>query len=67
MPVLAKQVRELLISPDRPIKHGYLINRHGMYTWGRDVAEARRHVEILEFLFEVIGRRIQMTGKLSSH
>lgn len=39
-----------------PQAHGVLLRRHGLYTWGRDVAEARRHVEILEFLFEVIGR-----------
>jgi methylthioribulose-1-phosphate dehydratase len=40
-----------------PTAHGFLIRRHGLYTWGRDVADARRHVEILEFLFEVIGRK----------
>ena len=39
-----------------PQAHGVLLRRHGLYTWGRDVAEARRHVEILEFLFEVLGR-----------
>ncbi|HEV7744733.1 MAG TPA: methylthioribulose 1-phosphate dehydratase [Pyrinomonadaceae bacterium] len=39
-----------------PKAHGVLLRRHGLYTWGRDVAEARRHVEILEFLFEVTGR-----------
>ena len=32
--------------------HGYLIAGHGLYTWGRDVAEALRHVEAFEFLFE---------------
>jgi methylthioribulose-1-phosphate dehydratase len=36
--------------------HGFLLRRHGLYTWGRDLAEAKRHVEILEFLIEVIGR-----------
>lgn len=36
--------------------HAVLLRRHGLYTWGRDLAEARRHVEILEFLLEVIGR-----------
>jgi methylthioribulose-1-phosphate dehydratase len=36
--------------------HGFLIRRHGLYTWGRDLAEAKRHVEILEFLLEVTGR-----------
>ncbi|MBV8859335.1 MAG: methylthioribulose 1-phosphate dehydratase [Acidobacteria bacterium] len=39
-----------------PEAHGVLLRRHGLYTWGRDLAEARRHVEILEFLLEVLGR-----------
>jgi methylthioribulose-1-phosphate dehydratase len=36
--------------------HAFLIRRHGLYTWGRDVAEASRHLEILEFLLEAVGR-----------
>jgi len=40
-----------------PNAHGFLIRRHGLYTWGRDLAEAKRQVEILEFLFEVMGRK----------
>ncbi len=32
--------------------HGFLIAGHGLYTWGRDLKEARRHVETYEFLFE---------------
>ncbi len=37
--------------------HGVLLSQHGLYTWGESVAEARRHLEALEFLFEVEGRR----------
>jgi len=40
--------------------HGFLIRRHGMYTWGRDLDEASRHVEIFEFLLESVGRRQMM-------
>ena len=40
-----------------PGAHGFLLHRHGLYTWGRDLSEAKRHVEILEFLFEVRGRQ----------
>ena len=29
---------------------GYLIDGHGLYAWGRDMAEARRHLEAFEFL-----------------
>jgi methylthioribulose-1-phosphate dehydratase len=36
--------------------HAFLLRRHGLYTWGRTLADAERHVEILEFLFEVLAR-----------
>jgi methylthioribulose-1-phosphate dehydratase len=60
MPALAADVRrrfaglDLGASPS-PV-HGFLLSRHGLYTWGRDLAEARRHVEIFEFLFEAVAR-----------
>lgn len=47
-----------------PRAHGLLLRGHGLYTWGRDLTEARRHVEILEFLFEVMGRLYSATGRL---
>jgi methylthioribulose-1-phosphate dehydratase len=40
----------------QPEAHGFLIRRHGLYTWGRDLGEAARHLEVLEFLLEVVGR-----------
>src|SRR5256885_1287512 len=36
--------------------HGFLLREHGLYTWGKDLPEAKRHVEILEFLMEVLVR-----------
>ncbi len=36
--------------------HGLLIRRHGLYTWGSDLDELKRHLEVLEFLLEVVGR-----------
>jgi methylthioribulose-1-phosphate dehydratase len=51
---LAKEVERVLT--EQPKAHGFLLRRHGMYTWGKDIAEAKRHVEILEFLLEVLGR-----------
>jgi len=51
----APQVEAML--RENPEAHGFLIRRHGLYTWGKDLAEARRQVEILEFLFEVMGRK----------
>lgn len=38
---------------------GFLIAGHGLYTWGADVAQACRHVEIFEFLFECLSRRVE--------
>ena len=43
-----------------PEAHGFLLRRHGLYTWGDNLAEAKRHVEILEFLLETIGRRLSI-------
>jgi methylthioribulose-1-phosphate dehydratase len=54
MPALAETVRAVL--SDQPEAHAFLLRRHGLYTWGRDLKEAQRHVEILEFLLEVEGR-----------
>ena len=54
IPKLAREVEAILAQ--RPEAHAFLIRRHGLYTWGRDLSEAVRHVEILEFLFEVVGR-----------
>jgi methylthioribulose-1-phosphate dehydratase len=41
---------------DNPECHGVLIRGHGLYSWGKDLTEATRHIEILEFLIEVFGR-----------
>ena len=46
-----------------PESHGLLIRRHGLYTWGRDLDELKRHVEVLEFLLEVVGRRGEAGGQ----
>ena len=46
---------------ENPEAHGFLIRGHGLYTWGKDLAEAKRHIEILEFLLEVMGRKRGMT------
>jgi methylthioribulose-1-phosphate dehydratase len=58
IPALAGQVRADLAAGAEGLRHGFLLRRHGLYTWGRDLEEARRHVEIFEFLFEVHGRQL---------
>jgi methylthioribulose-1-phosphate dehydratase len=47
MRTLAAQVDCLL---DSQCMWGYLIDGHGLYAWGRDMAEARRHLEAFDFL-----------------
>jgi len=33
--------------------YGYIIAGHGFYTWGSSVSDALRHVEALEYLFDI--------------
>ncbi|HRX85435.1 MAG TPA: methylthioribulose 1-phosphate dehydratase [Phycisphaerae bacterium] len=63
---LAAELAPRLERRDPAVRHAFLIRGHGLYTWGRDLAEARRHVEVLEFLFEVTARRLALTDALSS-
>jgi methylthioribulose-1-phosphate dehydratase len=58
MEALAAETKRTL--QENPRIHGFLIRRHGLYTWGKDLDEAVRHVEILEFLLESVGRRQMM-------
>jgi methylthioribulose-1-phosphate dehydratase len=48
MPELVARV-DAWLDAGKPLA-AYLIDGHGIYTWGRDMAEARRHLEALEFL-----------------
>jgi methylthioribulose-1-phosphate dehydratase len=57
----APRVEELLAR--HPESHGLLIRRHGLYTWGSDLDELKRHLEVLEFLLEVVGRRGEDGGQ----
>ena len=52
---LARIVAERLRHQPQP--HGFLLREHGLYTWGASIDEAKRHIEILEFLMEVLVRR----------
>lgn len=48
----ALAVRIADYAQTHPLRYGFLLRGHGLTCWGRDVAEARRHLEGLEFLFE---------------
>jgi methylthioribulose-1-phosphate dehydratase len=60
MKALAEEMSATLTQ--HPKAHGVLLRGHGLYTWGRDLREAKRHVEILEFLLEAVGRTRMMNG-----
>jgi methylthioribulose-1-phosphate dehydratase len=48
MPQLVARV-DAWLEAGKPL-HAYLIEGHGVYTWGRDMNEAKRHLEALEFM-----------------
>lgn len=50
IPRLAERTKQWF--RDHPDQPGYLIRGHGLYTWGRTMADCLRHIEAFEFLFE---------------
>lgn len=58
MPALAKTIAQTLNK--HKAAHGFLLRRHGLYTWGETLAQAKRHIEIFEFLLEAMGRTIEL-------
>lgn len=56
IPTLAAAI-EKVITPDVP---GVLIRNHGIYAWGGNDFEAKRHLEAFEFLFEYHARLLQL-------
>jgi methylthioribulose-1-phosphate dehydratase len=61
MSSLADSVSDLLLK--YPQAHGFLVRRHGLYSWGSNLSEAKRHIEILEFLLEALGRTLEIHGR----
>ncbi|MDZ4839094.1 MAG: methylthioribulose 1-phosphate dehydratase [Bacteroidota bacterium] len=51
MTSLSQKIR--MYQASNPNMYGFLLAGHGLYTWGKTIKEARRHIEVLEFLFEV--------------
>ncbi len=52
MPALSREIENY--KNGNPNMAGFLIEGHGLYTWGRDLKDAKRHVEVFEFLFEYL-------------
>lgn len=49
-----------VILSEKPDTYGILLAGHGLYTWGKTLFEARRHLEILEFLLELTYRKLTL-------
>lgn len=61
MAVLVAQV-DAWLDGGKPL-HGYLIDGHGIYTWGIDMAETKRHLEAFEFLLACELDLLSLRGK----
>jgi methylthioribulose-1-phosphate dehydratase len=62
MPALVREIDDYM---DRqPVTHGYLIEGHGIYTWGNTMDEARRHLDAFEFLLQCELELIKLRGGL---
>ena len=58
MPELAATISQTLSEHEKA--HGLLLHKHGLYTWGKDLRETKRHIEIMEFLIEACGRTLAL-------
>lgn len=54
MDELSRHVEDILLKNSEI--HAFILRGHGLYTWGKTMEDARRHVEVIEFLLEVHGR-----------
>lgn len=47
---LAETVKPSILS--QPFSYGLLLRGHGIYVWGESVEEAKRHLEVFEYIFK---------------
>jgi methylthioribulose-1-phosphate dehydratase len=52
IPRIAELVKDAIV----PRVPGIMLRKHGIYAWGADAFEAKRHLEAFEFLFEYVYR-----------
>ncbi len=55
MPVFSKNLKMFFAKAPKHF-FGFHMIGHGLYTWGRTPFEAKRHLEVWEYLFEVWGK-----------
>jgi methylthioribulose-1-phosphate dehydratase len=49
------QALSMLVERSLPSKsscYGFLLAGHGLYAWGKDIPEAKRHLEVFEYLLQ---------------
>ena len=61
LPALAEAIVARITDPRVP---GVLVRRHGLYAWGANPFEVKRHVEAFEFMFEYLLRVASMGGEI---
>lgn len=47
---LAETIKPAILS--QPASYGLLLRGHGVYVWGDSVEEAKRHLEVFEYIFK---------------
>lgn len=60
IPSIAERVEDVL-NPNVP---GILLRNHGIYAWGQNAFEAKKHLEAFEFIFEYLYRSILLKNSV---
>ncbi len=47
---LAEEIKPAILA--QPNSYGLLLRGHGVYVWGESVEEAKRHLEVFEYIFK---------------
>jgi methylthioribulose-1-phosphate dehydratase len=48
--LLAEQIKPAILAQKN--NYGLLLRGHGLYVWGKNVEEAKRHLEVFEYVFK---------------
>ncbi|EFU41451.1 methylthioribulose-1-phosphate dehydratase [Paenibacillus vortex V453] len=56
------RIAELVPDALDPAVPGILLRNHGIYAWGKNAFEAKKHLEAFEFIFEYSYRRLLLNA-----
>ena len=51
------------VEQRQPAQPGFLVRGHGLYAWGENLDQARRHIEGFEFLFACLWQEMLLGRK----